>query len=279
MNAEATVESRTDWLSVCLYAGPSQNTDVLLPVVAGWLERLPDHRRWYFLRYLDLAGVHLRVRVCSDPDAIDRSYLDLPALEDAARATHGQPVERLVPDPAALTLGSRTGLSIGVYSPERDKYGVGAAMEDAETHFHHSSQSCLAHRVWTWSLVHRTAIAAAYLSELAAVRGEAFPTAHRAQWGGRLRMAQLSAGHLREVMDRVDAAWRPAETDPFVGELVESHLRAGEDGEVGHIRSLHLAHMDINRLGLNPAEECLAGLVASRRGLRTTSTDEGNHDG
>lgn len=265
-----------DWLYVRLYTGPSQNTDALLPAVAQWVTERGPTMRWHFLRYLDPSGVHLRLRLCADPDAVDLWYLALAELESAVGCLRAEPLRRLVADPAGVTVGTRTGLSLGVYSPEREKYGVGADLVVAEDHFHRASQWCVDHRVWTMSLERRAALAAAYLARLAAALGPDILLAHRTQWGGRLRMAGMPKEGLQLVMQHVAREWRESSPDRLVADLVASHLHASAYGSSPLVRALHLAHMDLNRLGLNPAEECVAGLVAAAA-TTTGLTEEGTH--
>ncbi len=258
---------REDWLYLRLYAGPAENTDALLPLMAAWLGPDPEYDRWHFLRYLDPSGVHIRFRMCAEPNTIDRAFRLVPKLRAGVSSVRAGRPDRVVPDPALSTLGARRGVSVGVYSPEREKYGSGAALRLAEDHFHRSSDWCLREQIWTWDIRARAAFAAAYLRALATHFGPGFLAAHRALWSPRLRLARLTAIELRSAIDTVAAAESRAGRSAavHVGALAESLMRAmdGSCPAAALDRATHLAHMDINRLGLNPAEECLAGLVAA----------------
>ena len=198
-------------------------------------------------------------------------------LGAVARRAEARTVERLVSDPMTGGIGaSRPGIAFGVYGPEYDKYGGVAGVEEAERHFYLSSRWCLDHQIWQIPRpVPRAALAARFLAQ--AARSALLPeaellSAHLRMWGSRLP-AHLRDGsalgpivqQLLEVIEfQFDEIPSWSKAAGALGELADDAGRAigamgaGTDGR----RALDLLHIDVNRLGLNPAEECIAGLCA-----------------
>ncbi|MBO3725010.1 thiopeptide-type bacteriocin biosynthesis protein [Actinomyces bowdenii] len=265
-----------DWLFVRLYCGGGDDTDALLPRVAQWLEEVRAH--WpilsaHFLRFIDLRGHHVRLRVKAGPDDLDEIAARLGALEDASRAAPVRTVERLVPDPLTRAVDGRAGASLAVYGPEYGKYGPGAGVEAAERHFEASSRWCLTHRVWQVPRpVPRVALAARLLARAAGqlpLDPADLLALHLRTWGRRLP-EELRDGTaldplVRQVLgyDGRDLAawstWAGSVDEPAQDAAIAiSRIGAGPQGR----RAIDLLHMDINRLGLNAAEECVAGVCA-----------------
>lgn len=274
MSADAG--EQVDWLFVRIYCGGGDDTDALLPQVAGWLEEVRAH--WpvlsaHFLRFIDLRGHHVRLRVKAVPDDLDEIAARLGALEAASRAAPVRTVERLVPDPLTRAVDGRAGVSQAVYGPEYDKYGAGAGVEVAERHFDASSRWCLTHRIWEVPRpVPRVALAARLLAR-AAGQATLVPAdllaLHLRTWGRRLPEELRDGAALGPLVQQVLgydgrslAAWRLCAES--VGEPAQdaaiaiSRIGAGPQGR----RAIDLLHMDLNRLGLNAAEECVAGVCA-----------------
>lgn len=266
----------TNWLFACLYCGGGDDTDALLPAVASWLEEV--RAQWpidsaHFLRFLDLRGHHLRVRVQAHPDELDEIAQHLEPLAAAARAAPVRTVERLVPDPLTPAGQGRPGLRLAVYGPEYSKYGGLAGVESAERHFDASSRWCLTHRIWEIDQpVARVALAARLLAQAAGqlpLAPAEFLAEHLRTWGPRLP-AQLRGGAaLEPVVEQVldYEGWGLVPWGVCVeslGELAQDAAIAITRMEVGPKgrRAIDLLHMDLNRLGLNAAEECVAGVCA-----------------
>ena len=268
------------WLYARIYCAGGDDTDELLPEIAQWLARARgqwDIRSAHFLRFVDLRGHHIRLRLKAVQGVLDEAYASMRELGAVARRTEVSTVERLVFDPMTGGIGaSRPGIAFGVYGPEYDKYGGVAGVEEAERHFYVSSRWCLDHRIWQIPRsVPRAALAARFLA--LAARSVPLPeaellSAHLRMWGSRLP-AHLRDGsalgpivqQLLEVIefqfDEIPAWGRAAGA---MGELADDAARAiGAMGAgTGGRRALDLLHIDVNRLGLNPAEECVAGLCA-----------------
>lgn len=268
--------AEVDWLFVRLYCGGGDDTDALLPEVARWLEEVRAH--WpvlsaHFLRFIDLRGHHVRLRVKAEPDDLDEIAAHIGALEAASRAAPVRTVERLAPDPLTRAVDGRAGARLAVYGPEYDKYGAAAGVAAAERHFDASSRWCLTHRVWEVPRpVPRVALAARLLAQ-AADRAPLVPAdllaLHLRTWGQRLPEELRDGAALGPLVQRVLgydgqglAAWRACADS--VGEPAQdaaiaiSRIGAGPQGR----RAIDLLHMDLNRLGLNAAEECVAGVCA-----------------
>jgi len=218
-----------------------------------------------------------RLRLKAVEGVLDEAYASMRELGAVAQRTEARTVERLVSDPMTGGIGaSRPGITFGVYGPEYDKYGGVAGVEEAERHFYVSSRWCLDHQVWQIPRpVPRAALAARFLA--LAARSAPLPeaellSAHLRMWGSRLP-AHLRDGsalgpivqQLLEVIEfQFDEIPSWSQAAAAVGELADDAGRAiGVMGAgTGGRRALDLLHIDVNRLGLNPAEECIAGLCA-----------------
>ena len=278
--APANQHEGVGWLYARIYCAGGDDTDVLLPEIAQWLARARgqwDIRSAHFLRFVDLRGHHIRLRLKAVEGVLDDAYASMRELGAVAQQAEARTVQRLVSDPMTGGIGaSRPGITFGVYGPEYDKYGGVAGVEEAERHFYVSSRWCLDHQVWQIPRpVPRAALAARFLA--LAARSAPLPeaellSAHLRMWGSRLP-AHLRDGsalgpivqQLLEVIefqfDEIPAWGRAAGA---MGELADDAARAiGAMGAgTGGRRALDLLHIDVNRLGLNPAEECVAGLCA-----------------
>ena len=268
------------WLYARIYCAGGDDTDALLPEIAQWLARARgqwDVRSAHFLRFVDLRGHHIRLRLKAVQGVLDDAYASMRELGAVAQRTEVRTVERLVSDPMTGGIGaSRPGIAFGVYGPEYGKYGGVAGVEEAERHFYVSSRWCLDHQIWQIPRpVPRAALAARFLA--LAARSAPLPeaellSAHLRMWGSRLP-AHLRDGsalgpivqQLLEVIEfQFDEIPSWSQAAGAIGELADDAGRAigvmgaGTDGR----RALDLLHIDVNRLGLNPAEECIAGLCA-----------------
>ena len=257
------------WLYARIYCAGGDDTDALLPEVAQWLERARgqwDIRSAHFLRFVDLRGHHIRLRLKAVEGVLDEAYASMRELGAVAQRTEARTVERLVSDPMTGGIGaSRPGITFGVYGPEYDKYGGVAGVEEAERHFYVSSRWCLDHQVWQIPRpVPRAALAARFLA--LAARSAPLPEAERLP--AHLRDGSALGPIVQQLLEVIEfqfdeiPSWSQAAA--AVGELADDAGRAiGVMGAgTGGRRALDLLHIDVNRLGLNPAEECIAGLCA-----------------
>jgi thiopeptide-type bacteriocin biosynthesis protein len=299
------------WWYACLYTGGVDATD---DVVAGLLPpvlaevRALGASRWFFLRYVDRSGPHLRLRVFGPGASLDRlvrSVDDLGAhLELITTAPRARRIE-LVPGAGAALLagaGDAVGVRPAVYEPEIDKYGGLDGVELAERLFEFSSELAL------WGVSEhekggaRDALAALLLADAAGAllhgaRAERWPARravswsrfwhiHSRWWTGavlgdetlRVALEARAAGHRDAVGERLRRtaalpgvqAWRRRWF-----RAIDDHLAAAGRMEVPRSPQhlvFHQNHMLMNRLGYLPREEALLGIHA-RDWTALSSTD------
>lgn len=146
-----TTDSRSnDWVYLKLYAGLA--SDRLEWFLTEVTPRVIDHAgwdRWFFLRYIDETGLHLRLRLRAAPGtAAELVRAVHPVCEDGLLALAAQPASTYRP---LVTTGgvapaprSFVGVVPDVYEPEYDKFGGGAGVAIAEQAFQASSEIALA---------------------------------------------------------------------------------------------------------------------------------------
>ncbi|MEV0274844.1 lantibiotic dehydratase [Streptomyces sp. NPDC050610] len=119
-----------EWLQASLYAPAQLHEELLaahLPPLLGDLPAQVD--RWFFLRYSDAGGPHLRLRFHAPSPVLARQLL--PRLHQTAAALHESGmIGRVVWDS---------------YDPELERYGGPEAMAAAERVFHADSVAVLEH--------------------------------------------------------------------------------------------------------------------------------------
>ena len=79
-----------DWLYARIYCGGGDDTDALLPGIARWVDEARADwpvRSVHFLRFVDLRGHHVRLRLQADPDALDELFERLDILDAAPART------------------------------------------------------------------------------------------------------------------------------------------------------------------------------------------------
>lgn len=254
---------------------------------------------WFFLRYLDDRGPHVRLRVRAvDRDGGDRLAelleADLhPALEELAGR---EPHERrpLLPTPKRLALGrgEHLGLEHDVYEPEWRKYGGAEGVAIAEELFRVSSNVVLAVDGERLGSADRAALA---LTLMTAAGDAALPLDERQEfwrryagwWTGEQRGLQHGArlaAIVGRAADQVGATLRRAATvmwgagrvraaadlyawgiQSMLGEARARRVRLG----VPHL-AFHHIHMTNNRLGMTLIEEALLAAVLARSGSEET---------
>ena len=295
------VAATPQWWYACLYTGGVEGGD---DVIAGLLPpllaevRVLGAGRWFFLRYFDETGPHLRLRVFGPGRSLDRlvrSMADLGAHLELIATRPRQRVVELVPGATAAVLGSASravGTRPAVYEPEIDKYGGLDGVELAEQLFEFSSELAL----WGVSAHEkggrRDGLAALLLADTAGAltwgaRADAWPARGRTPWPRfwathtdwwtgavtgdtryRDRLEEHAAAHRGAVAERM----RSTAADPGVEAWRRRWFRAVDDylaaaGHLGVPRSpqhlaFHQNHMLMNRLGYLPREEALLGLHA-----------------
>jgi thiopeptide-type bacteriocin biosynthesis protein len=268
---------------------------VVRPAIADFTARVPD-LRWFFLQYVDVLGVHLRLRLRAGPAPLaeferrlDHDFaraLDDPSTvggRDRDRGFHRRAVKRL-------------------YEPEFDKFGGPAGVSFAEHLLQLGSEAALAcaepHRrqartryaaAHTALLVDRlpATVQASFLHHYAWYWSGAGPRA--AMW--QLTRAKLAPGNaeagyravrLRAQIDEVlaEPAMRAVLTgyaDGFWRHLA-SPARAAVDRS-DHLILFHHIHLMNNRLGVVPGEEVQIARLLWLDRLTRDTCHAGGHAG
>lgn len=254
----------TDWLYYRIYPGrlhPSARAGVdalLVTILRPVLEQLGTDLpglRWFFLRFADATGVHVRLRV----------HAELPALEHIEHLL-GEALVAARREAGCRSLCSS--FSTHLYSPETQKFGAGHGMRLAEDLFQASSSmvlSLLAHDGNTA----RVGYAAGHLLDLLDVLG---PEQHAGflyhyawYWAG------MPTGHptADAVADgqavAVLARARQVLATPGPGQALRRYgrqYRAAMHGDeriqiprTDYLLLFHHIHLTHNRLGVAPATE------------------------
>ncbi|MGN6611495.1 MAG: thiopeptide-type bacteriocin biosynthesis protein [Angustibacter sp.] len=276
----------TDWWYARAYPGSGDAMDAAAAAVVPWVrERV--HRlgcdTWHFVRYLDMTGQHLRLRVRCTPDDADvlhRDSTELLALLQGLAAPTPRP--DLVGGPAFASLRGAVKVRHDLYAPEIAKYGGPRGLEVAQAVFTSSSDLFAEQRLGELPVVHeRAALAVRHLGDvvgqaLEPVDQQRFWVSHQQQWGWHARMVLRDQAAVVDRIRAVAAGVAAAPSPPSsVLEALAAHGRrvvAALDeaqavgASVDRITLLrHLLHMDLNRWGLHPAEELVLGVIASFR--------------
>ena len=242
----------SEWLYARLYPAAPEHVEDLLtrvvaPVSAG--PSVAAAERWFWLRYLDHVGVHVRFRVLAAPSVVER------VLDD---------VERRLPDGAVVTLG--------VYEPEHDVYGGPSGVTAAERRFQLSSRLCLdlvdAVPQGAARLAAAAGLMRAAAEQLPEPEGTTFLRDTAAYW-------QTPAGPapapVRAGARAAGPAWSPACAPLVAGWLADLDLPEELRGRAGAPSAaawrFRLVHLTMNRLGIAPREEgALAAELAAALG-------------
>ncbi|MEV6318449.1 thiopeptide-type bacteriocin biosynthesis protein [Streptomyces sp. NPDC051776] len=281
-----------EWLYARIHHRNHADGELLLTtLVPSWLHEAGrlGIRRWFFVRYADLSGPHLRLRFRGAPGALDDCYAAGRRLwvEHARRPPAQEAVERLHPMAEAAIPGSgQRRLSFGLYGREYDYYGAPAAVDIAEELFQQSSEVSL-------EAVARTAgdraarariavdVMRGCLGDLGTAQRERFWRLHWQHWTGPLSgapalmvQAEKTAARWRRRLgeDACAAATAPgaaglsAAATALGRALAEGVSRAmrADPGAVASRLLLMQVHMTLNRLGFLPLEEAVLGRAAAQ---------------
>jgi thiopeptide-type bacteriocin biosynthesis protein len=145
-----------DWIYFKLYLGEAAiKVDSLIVDLARALVAFDRFERWFFLRYIDKGGAHLRVRVQARPGELAettgairqicaRSLEKLPTLPVRGHRPMVVPLGANMSEPNGPPLegGRRASVRVEseVYEPELDKFGGVEGMAVAEDNFDASSR-------------------------------------------------------------------------------------------------------------------------------------------
>jgi thiopeptide-type bacteriocin biosynthesis protein len=286
-----------DWVYLKLYlSAQAERADALLADLGGRMRANPHLERWFFLRFLDEQGFHIRLRalpkVGEQEEATRRLSDDcadvLDRIYDYLSSTY-QPMVRLPEymEAEAPPATGRVHFVSDVYAPEHDKFGNGRGMETAERVFHLSSE--VAQRVLADEGANRYSRKSIAPFLLEAAR-EAFPSIAPGDFWSQYSLYWLggdspAAQDWRDRFLRKGAELEAQGIDPLdptglVGEAravvadwraglaaaatAYERLPAGERGRAD-VLSLNFAHLMMNRIGVATLEESyLAALLEAR---------------
>lgn len=307
----ATPDSAVDaggWWYARLYPGGLERLDasvdrLLPPLVDLAAESGAD--RWFFIRYTDWDGPHLRVRFHGGRDLLDALHRRLPSLRaDCVRLGRESAPEY---DPLfAMDLrpfrGRRDGADVGLYEPEDDKYAGSVGTRLAEEVFEHSSDLARWANAYP-RLPDRAALAVLLLRGageallLASAVGEEGAIGPAQFWPRHLQWWTQDAGSeapglrdlLRRSAERDERGLRQRaealDADPVVRRWTDSwtavlttYLSRTRRHQVprttGHL-VFHQGHMMLNRLGILPREEAMLGIIAASMRNETALPGQG----
>ena len=274
-----------DWWFVRAYPGSSKSMDRAVQAVVPWVRARAEEmaaKRWFFMRYLDTNGHHVRLRIQSDPDSLDAVHTRLPELNRLIHQLSAPGEEpRLISGADLGELSGGRGIRAAPYSPELEKYGGAKGFEAALDLFYYASRWSAEHEVASLHQpTQRAALAFHYQQRLVQTalpsveQQSAFWSAHRKQWGPQLRILlprredfSAHVATLRRSISKAELSQRQIEG---IGDLVSvmtqvfQHATAAAPFIAPHRFLLELMHMDMNRWGLMPAEECLIGFLAAQ---------------
>lgn len=270
---------QTDWWYVRVHPGGAARMDAAAGAVLPWLHKQAERTgadRWFFIRYWDKTGHHLRLRLRADPDSVDELHgrhdelLQLVTDLPAAQQTPADLLPTGVPD-GPTTVGVQSSL----YAPELDKYGGPDGVAVAEEVFTLDSRFHQENDTAGWDV--RTARAATAVDLMRAVverslprqQAEQFWTTHRTRWGWQLHNAAAGGGPLGQLLVAIKHDMEVAEPDLRRELLVETHASALERVIRRHQAPrdavlLHHIHMMMNRFGYPPGVEAALGIIAAK---------------
>ena len=304
---------KPEWWFVRLYTGGFVGADAmiseLIPPLVAHARELGIHR-WFYMRYMDPSGPHIRLRVRGTRDVLDvmeSGYRELVTDLEAALSSGEHDHPFVMPVDEKRYLGAaKIGGSGALYEPEYTKYGGIHGVELAEQLFEFSSDLGVWATSWFSKTPDRAGLAALLLSDavtsgLDAARftsvspgsdWEGYWDQHLTWWTGDFgphaqRVRESIRSNVRAKMPGVSAQldalaampsvtgwrrnWRAA-----VHRYVVRAMTEGIDLTPLHL-IFHQGHMMTNRLGFLPREEALLGQYARlyrRAEQRTTSTGE-----
>jgi thiopeptide-type bacteriocin biosynthesis protein len=258
------------WLHYALYPGDGELLDDLVrTAVAPAVARAAVHgpaERWFFLRYTDDLGPHVRLRFGGRSAAIDRIYREVDPLLRTALA-------ELTASRARGT--AEVGCHHGFYELELDKYGGPAGVAAAEVLFQASSEAAIGLLAAGDLAARRRATALVLMSVAAAsaLRPAGVPEFwQRYEWhwsGGDQPGAAARRARYRDLAGNRAATAAVQVAEVAHGPLIGRLLRGYQDALLTHRDALaasggpiasadsafHQVHLTNNRLGIPPAEE------------------------
>lgn len=261
-----------DWLYYRIHVTDPEAADRLLECLVAPMMRTLQQEvpglRWFFLRFLDPSGLHVRLRIRAEQQALNACERRL----DSALTAGRQDLPGLFESSGKF-----------LYAPEVHKYGPGAGMQLAEELFQASSEmavSCLGERHRANRVGYGAAHMKVLLAGLPAQQRPAFLHQYAWYWsGGPLTTgraakprfaptdarAAVQASRLASQLERAlaDPATRAA-LEHFAARFwtaMEGRERRAATGSDSYLLFHHM-HLTNNRLGVFPGvEAALARLM------------------
>jgi thiopeptide-type bacteriocin biosynthesis protein len=252
----------TEWLFVQLYPGNAALLDstVLETVKAAALQALDlGADRWFFLRYTDMGGPHIRLRVRGDTDTVNAIHQRwrpslLPSLENQARRPEASVRPRIVYLP---------------YEPEVGKYGGRRGVELAEEAFQVSSTAALDLIAISPDRVSRLALAALvvkrYCTAMRSIDTLRFLEFHRDYWIGAGVPSRADSAASKEVRLGLQQEEREGPQQSAISAMLDRVTRAASASIEGTLAQgfrvsaysllMHHMHLTLNRIGIGLIEE------------------------
>ncbi|MFE7548016.1 lantibiotic dehydratase C-terminal domain-containing protein [Streptomyces gardneri] len=283
----STTVPQRDWWYVRVYPGGPRFMDAAVRTLVPWLAAQAGRlgsEDWFFIRYWDATGHHLRLRLRAGADAVDA--LDAVAREELTGlldTLEERPEDTVGLLPGVLPPGSPTrGITPALYAPESAKYGGPDGVALAERIFRLDSAFCAELDLAALPRRYERAAHAVYFARALTARvlteeeRDVFWVRHRTRWGWQLRLA-AAGEQLRPLLGGVSAGVReqgvPA---PGVRERIDAHADALAElllrapGSRDH-QVLHHLHMVMNRLGFPPGEEAALGMLAGQTARKSAA--------
>jgi thiopeptide-type bacteriocin biosynthesis protein len=278
------ISSTDEWLYIRAYPDNAALMDAAATVLVPWLSSVAaaeNADRWFFIRYLDMTGQHLRMRLHCSADGADRVYKRLPEVETLLEGLgrNNSQAERLILGSTFDSLPAQLKVNTAVYSPELEKYGGVTGVGLAERLFTYSSEWYVRGQVSSMRPRHERALLAfeilkRCISLVFPHDPTAFYASHQRKWSVHLRAvvtekaALMSLiGEIKENIDRLQpngssivdlAAEIASEVCATVAAAEALNLQLSREQLL-----LEYVHMEMNRLGFLPAEECVLGMMAA----------------
>jgi len=280
--------SRT-WLYLKLYPGRLDLLDAVATDVVGPF--VTQHRvewsRWFFLRYHDASGPHVRLRMSLEPDAADAIALeasDLAARFGDLRALRAADlnVPGMLAPPGGVAATFDSDVVVDLYEPEWTKWGGPAYLPVAEHMFEHSSVAALdlidvTRRGWQDRLAVAVAIIDDSLDRVGLLGDDRarFLDEHFRWWSGGASLTDPRRRALDGVVEAIagqvrtrrgEHAKRGDCTDPvgdFTRALATTLTISNPEQKPAYLLFHHL-HLMLNRVGVSPHEEALVSLLVAR---------------
>ncbi|MEU8924987.1 thiopeptide-type bacteriocin biosynthesis protein [Kitasatospora sp. NPDC048545] len=289
MTTATAVPDQCTWLYLKLYPGHLDLLDATLTeVVAPLVDRVASSdERWFYLRYLDGSGPHVRLRFLVSRDQADSLVLQRPLLLKQLAELTGRPRRTTTPVLPAFPpgeTGSRPDVRFDLYEPEFAKWGGPHHLETAERVFQASSATALRLIAASDGTVeYRLSLGRTIVTRLLDglglndVERDGFLRTHYTWWSGLkqvsaeegvARDANLRAAHERirsAVLEKCGRLSESAHLIDMVNALCADML-IGIERRGAHQKPMYLAfhhlHLTLNRLGVAPVEEALVSLLA-----------------